>query len=672
MRARLSIALALTAALSLPASAQSRRITLDDIGAIVTLGTPVFTPDGRSILVGTAHPNYETNRRDLEWSLLDVGRGTSRAVSLGAAGGISPAWSRNGQLAFLAPASAPMEGTVPRATTPNATMQVWVADSLGAPARMVTDALKGALDFAWSPDGGSLAYLTADLPVTRTGPERFNDSFVVGNDPYLIAAEPPRVHLWVTTATGGNTRRLTSGTWSLATSLNQSPIAWSPDGRTIAVQRFVSAHSGDTDQSTIVLVDVTNGTTRPFTGSRWREDDPAFSPDGRWVAFYSPRDGTPANMRDLHVAPSAGGPGRNLTRALDRAVRAQWTPSGDLLLVGPDGTRAAVWMLTPATGATKRMPLGDVVEVSGVAVSTLGTIAVVGSQRGHPNELYILEDGAPAPRPLTHLNQAITALSLGRTEGMQWTSPDGHRPDGVVTYPPDYAAGKRFPLVLLVHGGPTASSLEGFAARAQLFAAQGWIVLQPNYRGSDNRGNAFQAAIATNPGQGIGADVMGGVRALIRRGIVDTTRMAVSGWSFGGYVSAWMLGHHNIWRAAVVGAAATDFFDMYALTDLNVQLRHALAQSPYTGGREAYFRAQSPLTYATRIRAPTLILHDVYDQRVVIGQSYKLYHALKDNGVPTEFVAYPIAAHSPSDPVRSRDVTRRWIEWISRHFNQVQ
>ncbi|MEP7344851.1 MAG: prolyl oligopeptidase family serine peptidase, partial [Gemmatimonadaceae bacterium] len=400
--------------------------------------------------------------------------------------------------------------------------------------------------------------------------------------------------------------------------------------------------------------------------------DPVFSPDGRWIAFYTPRDGKPANMRDLHLAPATGGPGRNLTRTLDRAVRAQWMSGGDLLLVGPDGTRAAAWILAPTTGVIRRIPLGDVVDVSGVAVGKQGTIAFVGSGRNHPDELYVVEDGAPAPRPLTRANENIAALSLGRTEGMQWASTDGHKPDGVVTYPPDFASGKRYPLVLLVHGGPTGSSLEGFAARAQLMAAQGWIVLQPNYRGSDNLGNAFQAAIATNPGDGIGADVMGGVRALIRRGIVDTTRMAVSGWSFGGYVSAWMLGHYNVWRAAVVGAAATDFFDMYALTDLNVQLRHALAQSPYTGGREAYFRAQSPLTYATRIRAPTLILHDVYDQRVVIGQSYKLYHALKDNGVPTEFVAYPIAAHSPGDPVRSRDVSRRWIEWISRQFNQVQ
>jgi dipeptidyl aminopeptidase/acylaminoacyl peptidase len=644
------------------ASAQGRRMTLDDLGAIASVGSPLFTPDGRAILISVGRPNYETNRRETEWLLIDAASGIGRSVSLGATGAGSPAWSGNGRIAFLAPAS----------QAPNVTAQLWVADSLGGPARVVTDAPKGVLDFAWSPDGTSLAYLTADPPSARTGPDRYNDGFVVGNDPYLMAAEPARVHLWVTEAAGGSPRRLTSGSWSLATSLNQSPIAWSPDGTTIALQRFESAHSGDTDKSTILLVDVVTGATRPLTGSRWREDDPAFSPDGRWIAFYSPRDGKPANLRDVHLVAASWGAGRNVSRHLDRAVRARWTPSGDLLLVGPDGTRAAAWVLNAATGMTRRLPLGDVTDVAGVAISTTGTIAFVGTERNRPDELMVLEEGAPAPRRLTHLNDAIADLSLGRTERMKWTSPDGQTPDGVVTYPPDFARGQRYPLVLLVHGGPTASSLEGFAARAQLFAAQGWIVLQPNYRGSDNLGNAFQAAIATNPGDGIGADVIGGVRALIRRGIVDTTRMAVSGWSFGGYVSAWMLGHYNVWRAAVVGAAATDFFDMYALTDLNVQLRHALAQSPYTGGREAYFRAQSPLTYATRIRAPTLILHDVYDQRVVIGQSYKLFHALKDNGVPTEFVAYPIAAHSPSDPVRSRDVSRRWIDWISRQFGQVQ
>lgn len=650
------------AALSLSANAQARRITLDDLGGIANIGAPVFAPDGRSVLIGVSRPNYETNRRDVDWLLVDVVRGTSHGVSLGAPGGARPAWSRSGRFGFLAPASA----------APNALPQVWIADSLGAPARLATSATKGVLDFAWSPDGSTVAYLTADVAEPVSGPERFNDGFVVGNDPYLIAAAPARVHLWVAATEGGDPKRLTSGAWSLATSLSQSPIAWSPDGSTIAVQRFESAHSGDTDRSTILLVEVASGATRPLTGNRGREDSPLYSPDGRWIALYSPRDGKPANMRELHLAPATGGPARNVSRPLDRAVRAQWMPDGDLLLVGPDGTRDAAWRMNPATGVTKRLPLGDVVEVLGVSVSRTGVVAIVGSERNHPDELLVLEDGAPAPRPLTSVNASITSLSLGRTERVTWTSPDGLRPDGVVTYPPDFTNGKRYPLVLLVHGGPTGSSLEGFASRAQLFAAEGWIVLQPNYRGSDNLGNAFQAAIATNPGDGIGADVIGGVRTLIRRGIVDTTRIAVSGWSFGGYVSAWMLGHYNIWRAAVVGAAATDFFDMYALTDLNVQLRHALSASPYTGNREAYFRAQSPLTYATRIRAPTLILHDVYDQRVVIGQSYKLFHALKDNGVPTEFVAYPIAAHSPGDPVRSRDVTRRWIDWISRQFNQVQ
>ncbi|MEP7345494.1 MAG: hypothetical protein ABI877_09510, partial [Gemmatimonadaceae bacterium] len=269
----------MTSALSTPAIAQSRQMTLDDLGALVSLGAPVFTPDGASIMLSVGRPNYETNRRDVEWMLIDIGRGTSRNVSLGATGGGSPAWSRDGRLAFLAPAT----------QAPNAPMQIWVADSLGAAAQMVTDAPKGALDFAWSPDGASLAYLTADLPGTRTGAERFNDGFVVGNDPYLIAAEPARVHLWVATAAGKDSHRLTNGTWSLATSLNQSPIAWSPDGTTIAVQRFESAHSGDTDKSAVLLVDVATGATRPFTGSRWREDDPVFSPDGRWIAFYTPR-----------------------------------------------------------------------------------------------------------------------------------------------------------------------------------------------------------------------------------------------------------------------------------------------------------------------------------------------------------------------------------------------
>jgi dipeptidyl aminopeptidase/acylaminoacyl peptidase len=224
--------------------------------------------------------------------------------------------------------------------------------------------------------------------------------------------------------------------------------------------------------------------------------------------------------------------------------------------------------------------------------------------------------------------------------------------------------------VLYIHGGPRSASKQSFSARAQLLAAQGWVVFEPNYRGSDNLGNAFQSAIWNDSGAGPGRDVMAGVADLERRGFVDTNRRAVSGWSYGGYMTTWLLGNFpDKWKVAVAGAAVTDLTDQYNLGDSNVRRGSALGGSPWTDAkRMESYRAQSPMTYASRMRAPTLILSNTGDYRVTITQSYRLYHALRDNGVTTQFIAYPLSGHSPTDPVHIRDVDRRWVDWLTKYL----
>lgn len=225
--------------------------------------------------------------------------------------------------------------------------------------------------------------------------------------------------------------------------------------------------------------------------------------------------------------------------------------------------------------------------------------------------------------------------------------------------------------MLRIHGGPALSSRVAWELPALSMAAEGWLVFSPNYRGSSNQGMAFQSAVLGDPGEGPARDVMSGVEHLKGLGIVDDKRMAVSGWSYGGYMTVWLTAHYQGWAAAVAGAAVTDWFDSYNAADLTDLFRIEMGGSPWVDGNAEAYRRASAITYANQIRTPTLILALSGDERVPITQSFKLYHALKDNDVPVKFVAYPLSGHDPSDPVHMRDVYRRWIAWISERFSEV-
>ena len=638
--------------------AQARRMTIDDVRSLVRVVDPQISPDGRRVLVMVGRADYDANELRAELVAVDVANGSQRVIVRGRPGLGHARWSPSGsQIAFLAGSGA--------------SRQIHVVSSAGGEPAQLTRSPTGVQFFAWRPDDRGVAFVAADRRAPRTGAARHDDAFEVANDHYMTVAPPLPSHVWFLSAAGQEPRRLTSGAWSLSTSLGSSPLSWSPDGRSIAFVRLASASPGDTDRGVVMVVDVDGGAPRSLTGRDGREAGALFAPDGGRIAFTYPRDGDPANVDEAFVARASGGAGESVTRALDRQVSIEdWWPDGSaLLLAGADGTRGALW-LQPLDAPARKLNLGDVAAVSGASLSRSGVIALVGSEGTRPPELYVLTPNG-APRRLTNFNAAIAAIPLGRSERLTWTAADGRPSDGVVTYPPDFDRTQRHPLVLVIHGGPTAASTEGFSSLVQLLAARGWIVFQPNYRGSDNLGNAHQRAIANDAAEGPGRDVVAGVGALAARGFVDTTRVAVSGWSYGGFMTAWLIGRYPTrWRAAVAGAAPVDITDMYALTDLNVMRRHAITESLFVGDRLQTYMEMSPLIHLPKARTPTLVMSMTGDVRVVITGSYKIYHALKDNGVPVQFVAFPGGGHSPGDPVRQLDRDRRWVEWLARWLEE--
>ena len=258
-------------------------------------------------------------------------------------------------------------------------------------------------------------------------------------------------------------------------------------------------------------------------------------------------------------------------------------------------------------------------------------------------------------------------MNLGKVAPVTWTF-EGFPEDGVLTYPPNYDATKTYPLVLIIHGGPNSSSTTGFNFLNQVMAARGNLVFNPNYRGSDNLGEKYWHAIVADAGAGPGRDVMAGLEAVNKMAKVDPKRVAVSGWSYGGYMTSWLEGHYHDWKVAVAGAAVNNLVDEYALADNGVGWRYAFGGSPWTNSLMQQYRDQSPLTYARTIVTPTLILSDTGDQRVPVTQSYEMFHTLKDRGTVVEFWAYPVGGHFPGDPVRQLDVYTRWADWITKHL----
>lgn len=643
----------------------ARPIALSDLAIEVGLTDARISPDGKHVALVTKRRDFVDNRHAYSLLLVSTDTGAQRELAPGRLNVGTPRWSPSGdRLAWLDAAS-------------DGTSQIYVM-SIGASAsvaRAITAASGGVQDFRWSPDGATLAFLSSDEGVERTGEERHNKAFEAGESEYLATSAPRPAQLWLINADGSGAKRLTSGTASV------TGLQWQDGGRTIAFISQPSAHLAVNLQASLHVFDLQQGTQRTLVAAPSTGQSPVkriWNPpsDDSLICYGRPR-GAESDYRPLgkYLISTSGGESRDLAPALDLDLWPEpvWLSGKRVLLTALQETRTALWV-QPWEGSPRPIDLGEIAQVDSLTASRAGMLAFIGSESRRGRELYVMTSIDAKPRRITAFNDALAALDLGKVETVRWTL-DGFEQQGALNYPPKFESGKKYPLVLLIHGGPMSASTVALGdfegVQAQLLAAQGWLVFRPNYRGSASNGAVFQSAIINDLGDGPGRDVMAGVAMLQSRGIVDTERMAVSGWSYGGYMTAWLTAHYPVWRAAVAGAAVIDLVDQYNLSDENVWFGFGAKGSPWLNDNAANYWRQSPIAYAHRIRAPTLILAISGDPRVTISQSYKLYHALKDNGVKTQFIVYPGAGHWPEDPVHERDIYRRWSQWITDRFQEV-
>ena len=650
---------------------------LTDLRRLVQVASPTISPDGREIAIVVSRSDWKEDRSHRELDLVSVADGTIRPLTYDRDGVGSPRWSPAGdRLAFVAPDTATKKG------------QIWILNMKGGDASRLTDSRTGIASYSWSPDGRTIAYVAQDTVPDPKAIKHHEDAFQITLTNYQVRAAVEPWHLWIIPADSGKAKRLTAGRWSLETEPGgAAPPAWSPDGRSLVVVRHPTVWFGDAYRSTLVRVDTSAsadstpqlvvgvpdaaatrvGTTGDTLWAGEGAGDPKTEPTGTAMAFSRPRGGDMNNGNAVYVL--RDGTARDVTADMARNIGSfAWLPGArSLVLTGGLGARSVMWE-KPEQGRARLVDLGDLQPAGAVSVSDSGALAFIGHQANGPGQLYYQASLHAAPKQLTHFNTFLDSLHLGRVDTVAWTGRDGFPEDGVLIYPADYVSGSKVPLVLVVHGGPAGASTAGFSPLPQLLAAHGYLVFEPNYRGSTNLGDRYQHAIFRNTGQGPGEDVMAGLAAVERLGVVDTSRIAVSGWSYGGYMTTWLTGHYHPWKAAVAGAALTDWVMDYTIAFYQQGDMYFFGGPPWSKEYWDIWREQSPISAVRNVTAPTLLMGDVGDPNVPIVNNLEWYHALRDNGVEAEFWAYPADAHFPGDIVRETDVYRRWIDWIDRYL----
>jgi dipeptidyl aminopeptidase/acylaminoacyl peptidase len=644
--------------IALPATA----FDFSDARHVVALGSPQLSPDGTRIVYIRGVPDFSADRTDRQLWLLDVRTRAKRQLTWDRKGVSDPSWSRSGDaIAFTASDNDPKDPED----------QIFVLPMDGGDARQITHAKNGVDSYAWSPDGRHFAYTMQDEDPYKADAAKHLDAFQVQDNDYLHRSATQPVHVWICDADGKNARRLTSGSWSVAV---VSPdgggeLSWSPDSETLAIVRYPTPFVGDSLAARIELLDVRSGTLRPLVAGQSLQYQPKFAASADLVAYTRNTNGDYTQGTDLYVVDTAGHNVGDLRTQLDRDVSgAVWDGRGDALWVAtPDKTRGVLWYW-PLHGHLARIDLGGAQPAALGNSTKSGAFVFTASSATHPSEIYYAASPASKPVALTDENGFVAKTGVAREVGVDWHATKGDfAEDGVLVYPLHYKGGKA-PLILLIHGGPQGASTLGWSSQAQEMAAHGFFVFSPNYRGSTNLGDAYQHAITNDAGDGPGKDVMAGLATVEKDYPIDTSRIGVSGWSYGGYMTSWLIGHYHVWKAAVSGASLDDWLDDYNVAfyyDTDVPFFRG---KPWSPANTAEWREQSPITDAPLATTPTLIMGDIGDNNVTITNSFKLYHALKDNGTTVKFIAYPVMGHFPSDPVRAEDVQKHWLAWLEQYL----
>lgn len=580
--------------------------------------------------------------------LIDPSGGEARRVTSAEEGIAGWAWSDDGQgLAYVA--------------GPEGKRQVWVlaGDGSGAP-RQLTKHATGVESIAWSRDGRRVLFTAPGQP-DSTRRRRIKEKFDVR---VLDEPEPPE-HLWAVDVATQAERRLTQGDFSVLSGGFGGGLERSRDGRWAAFRGRPLDRYADNRSYEVYLLNLETGAVEQLTDNFLGERDLSFSPDSRLIALSADREYRYGNLNRVYVRAVTGGPWRELGKDDHRDVGIDfWSRDGRTIYFnGDEGVNADVYALDVASGRVR--PVTRVVGVLAAERAEEQEVALLRySDPDSPAELFLAPLAQLGRRErwtrLTRQQTWTDSVALGRYRTLRWKGSDGATVEGLLVLPVGWDSTRRYPLIVQLHGGPASAYQNGFSGSygtyTHVLAGKGYAVLQPNYRGSTGYGEAFQRVISGNYFALAAGDILAGVDTVIALGIAHPDSLGVMGWSAGGHWSNWLLVTTDRFKAISSGAGVANWISLYAQTDVQATREYYLGGD---AGPEAankpwdnydHWWAESPLRYIARAKTPTLLHSGERDERIPMAQNLELHMALKQRGVPTEFIVYPNQPHGIREP----------------------
>ena len=651
---KIFLAILLASTFSLTIAMASQTPTIEQSLNLKSASGPRISPDGRYVAYQVQRTNWDENAFETEIWIAVTSTGESYRLTNAKKSSSNPQWSPDSKrLAFI--------------SDRDGKRQIYLIAPNGGESSQLTSVETGVSALSWAPDGRRIAFTAADAE-SKARKDR-KDKY---GEFEVVQADYTYTHLWVIDAPievkdkKPEAVRLTEGT-----DFSVNAFSWSPDSTRIA---FSAAKDPDISSSAtidIYVLGINDRGIKRIVDTKGPDNNPVWSPDGRQIAFQTSNGNEFFYYANSHVAVTAadGGAPQVLTESFDEdAGLIAWATDG-IYFSGLQKTSAHLFRLNPSTRAVEL--------VSGPAnytasqfsfTSDFKQVAFVGAgANGYP-EVATSSMRPFQPKGLTTMSDQLKEFRLATREVIEWKSTDGTPIEGVLIKPAGFDPSKKYPLLVVIHGGPTGVDTPIVRADRyypiEKFAAKGALILRPNYRGSAGYGAKFRSLNVRNLGVGDYWDVISGVDHLIAQGIVDRDRVGAMGWSQGGYISAFITCNSDRFKAVSVGAGISDWMTYYVNTDIHPFTRQYLKATPWDDPE--IYQKTSPISYVKNAKTPTLIQHGELDKRVPIPNAYQLRQALEDRGVPVKMVVYKGFGHGIDKPKQHRAVLEQNYEWFTQ------